>query len=243
MYDRKFIDPTSYKTLRQDHGDEFVTYTAEKPLYWYNDLTNSMELRLYPTPTTIDRRTIAQLPGNGMTTGTRGLVRYVAAEAGDTINVVDENGDPFATVADRRGFLFRIESDTNTVEISQVDTGERRRGPTPSEIPRFGWARGPSVDTRRGIPQFGFAEFLLIGIAYIPTPYLDEGEEVLLPDNHEAALQWYMVHRALQKSTSRQDIDLSDRFFKMFAARVAQTQVEQSRGFTTRGRSSRYRRL
>lgn len=252
QYNRKFIEPISYRVLRQKYGPEFVTATATDPIYWYNDLSGPLEIRLYPNPTNVARRFIDFTPSptvGGFTTpadgNTFGGPRYNDSDA-DTVTYVDENGDAFATVADRRGYICRIDSTDSTFEPMELPTPTTGKGqPTGADFvlkgSPFHRAIGPATNSIAGRPIIGFTEALLICYAYIPQPYLFEGDDILLPDNHEAALIWWILHRAYEKSTAQEDIARSDRYFEKFAGRLQQTEVEQSRSFSTRSRTTKFR--
>lgn len=272
QYNRKFIEPASYRELRQRFGPEFLTVTGAEPIYWYNDLSGPLEIRLYPNPTTIARRFINFRPaastGSFVTPtdgNTYGVPRFTDSTA-DTVEYVDENGDAFASVADRRGYICRIEGDDETFEFAEIPsplTGKeeptltpsvtrKTKGPHGEDIPPpqkftrgspFQRAIGPAINTLGGRAVMGFQEALLVNYAYIPQPYKSENDEILLPDNHEAALIWWMLHRCYEKSTAQEDIDRSNRFFDKFAGRLKMTETEQSRSFSTRSRKTTFRSI
>ena len=250
QYNRKFIEPASYRELRQRFGPEFLTVTGAEPIYWYNDLSGPLEIRLYPNPTTIARRFISFTPSptvGDFTTpsdgNTYGGPRYTDSTA-DTVAYVDENGDAFASVADRRGYICRIDSGDETFEFAEIpnpvtaDAKKNSKGWSP-----FQRAIGPAINSLAGRAVIGFEEALLVNYAYIPQPYKSENDEILLPDNHEAALIWWMLHRCYEKSTAQEDIDRSNRFFDKFAGRLKMTETEQSRSFSTRSRKTTFRSI
>lgn len=251
MYDRKMIEPISYRELLQRVGDTFRDRTASVPENWYNDMSSPLELRLYPIPSTITRA-IVSISG-----GDFGMPAY--ADHDETgVDILDQDGDEFATEGDRVGFIFRMDDDENLVEFDSFDDqflpstqkgggfGVEQANSVAIDQNRPHWAVGAMADPAQsrsyGFTKVGFTEALRIGYAYIPPPYRDRRQEIVLPDNHEAALKWWMLHRCYEKSTSEEDLNRSDRYYQKFVARVNQTVGEESRRHTTRPRRARYRR-
>lgn len=252
QYQRKFIDEMSYRELRSKYGPEFTTATGTTPIAWYNDLSGPLEIRLYPNPTNIARRIIDFLPSptvGGFTTpsdgNTFGIPRYTDSTA-DTVEYVDENGDAFGSVAARRGFICRIDSGDETFEFNEMPSPTAGKSqPQGQNFEQkgspFQRAIGPAVNSVAGRAIIGFEEALLINYAYIPEPYTSEGDDILLPDNHEAALLWWILHRCYEKSTAQEDIDRSNRYFDKYAGRLKMTEIAQSRGHSPRLRKTTFR--